>query len=230
MNWSKSSWEKPDNGIWEYRGGVQHHVFSKLMNWVAMDRAGRIARIIGKKDYADDCSRTAETIRADILEKGWNEKAGAFTMYYGSEHADAAVLLMLHYGFLPKTDPRIVRTVEFCRRELVRGGFVMRYTADDDFGSPENAFLICTFWMVNALYLTGHQREAREMFERAAGSVNHLGLMSEALETTTGRQTGNFPQGYSHMAFIQSALLLETDYEWGLNPSFPPASPAPSGF
>ncbi|MBP9865505.1 MAG: glycoside hydrolase family 15 protein, partial [Candidatus Omnitrophica bacterium] len=100
VGWSKNSWEKPDNGIWEYRGGVQHHVFSKLMNWVAMDRAGRIARIIGKKEYADDCLEMARKIREDIYQRGWNEEVGAFTMYYGSRQADAAVLLMLHYGFL----------------------------------------------------------------------------------------------------------------------------------
>jgi GH15 family glucan-1,4-alpha-glucosidase len=215
VNASKKVWEQPDNGIWEYRGGVQHHVFSKLMNWVAMDRAGRIARIIDKQSYADDCFKLAAKIKEDILTKGWNEKVQAFTMSYGSMNADAAVLQMLHYGFLPKDDPRMVKTVDFCYRELVKNGFAMRYTADDDFGKPENAFLICTFWMVNALHLTGRREEAREMFNRAVGSVNYLGLMSEGLEPETGRQTGNFPQGYSHMAFIQSALLLETDYRWG---------------
>ncbi len=215
VNCSKRVWQSPDNGIWEYRGGVQHHVFSKLMNWVAMDRGGRIARIIGMNDYADECFAVAEKIRADILVKGWNEKVKAFTMYYGSDQADAAVLQMIHYRFLPKDDPRIVQTVDFCLRELLRDGFMMRYTADDDFGRPENAFLICTFWMVNALYLIGRRKEAREMFDRAVRSVNHLGLMSEGLNPVTGEQTGNFPQGYSHMAFIQSALLLETDYQWG---------------
>ncbi len=220
---SKRDWEQPDNGIWEYRGGVQHHVFSKLMNWVAMDRAGRIARIIGKKNYADDCFRLAAQIKEDILAKGWNEKVQAFTMAYGSANADAAVLQMLHYGFLTADDPRMVKTVDFCYRELVKNGFAMRYTSDDDFGKPENAFLICTFWMVNALYLIGRRDEAKEMFDLAMGSVNYLGLMSEGLEPETGRQTGNFPQGYSHMAFIQSALLLETDYRWG-----PPIYPGPN--
>lgn len=218
-NLARRVWREPDNGIWEYRGAAQHHVFSKLMNWVAMDRASKIAAIIGKDDFAADYRTTAEEIRADILKNGWNAAAGAFTMFYGSPHADAAVLLMLHYGFLPPTDPRMTATVDFCFRELVRDGFVMRYTAEDDFGRPENAFMICTFWMVNALYLTGHKQQAREMFERALGTVNHLGLMAEGIEPGTGRQTGNFPQGYSHMAFIQSALLFETDYQWG--PSAP---------
>ncbi len=214
VNWSRSNWDKPDNGIWEYRGGVQHHVFSKLMNWVAMDRAGRIAKIIGKTEYAEECFKTAEHIRQDIYAKGWNDKVQAFTMYYGSDRADASVLLMLHYGFLSKEDPRMLKTVDFCHRELVKKGFVMRYTTEDDFGLPENAFLICTFWMVNALYLVGRRSEAIQMFEHASKAVNHLGLMSEGIEPTTGRQTGNFPQGYSHMAFIQSVLLLETDYQW----------------
>ncbi len=108
----------------------------------------------------------------------------------------------------------MIKTVEFCHRELVRNGLAMRYTEADDFGKPENAFLICTFWMANALYLIGRRAEASEMFQRAAASANHLGLMSEGVEPGTGRQVGNFPQGYSHMAFIQTALLLETDYEW----------------
>lgn len=226
-NQAKKVWRETDNGIWEYRGAAQHHVFSKLMNWVAMDRASKIAAIIGKADFASDYRKTAEEIRTDILENGWNKAAGAFTMFYGSPHADAAVLLMLHYGFLPASDPRMTATVEFCFRELVRDGFVMRYTAEDDFGRPENAFMICTFWMINALYITEHRQQAREMFERALGTVNHLGLMAEGIEPSTGRQTGNFPQGYSHMAFIQTALLFETDYQWGpIDTERPPAAPA----
>lgn len=212
---SRRVWKEPDNGIWEYRGAKQHHVFSKLMNWVAMDRGGRIAKIIGKKDFAEDCFKNAEEVRKDILENGWNEECQAFTMYYGSRHADAAVLLMLHYGFLPKDDPRMVKTVDFCYRELVRDGLSMRYTAEDDFGTPESTFLICTFWMVNALHMVGRSKEAHEMFARAVGSANHLGLMAEGVEPKTGAQTGNFPQGYSHMAFIQTVLFLETDYDWG---------------
>lgn len=215
INNSKKIWQEPDSGIWEHRGSTQHHLFSKLMNWVAMDRGGRIAAMIGKKAYADDCLVTAELIKKDILEKGWNNDVQAFTMSYGSRHADASVLMMLHYRFLPKDDPRIVKTVDYYYRELVRDGFVMRYTTEDDFGLPESAFLICTFWMVNALYLVGRRKEAKTMFDRALTTANHLGLMSEGISPQSGAQMGNFPQGYSHMAFIQSALLLETDYEWG---------------
>lgn len=227
VNWTKGSWMKPDSGIWEYRGDPQHHVFSKLMSWVAMDRAMLIAKSIGKTAYAKDCSAVADQIKQDILKNGWNEKVRAFTMHYGSANADASLLLMAHYGFLPYEDPRIVKTVEFCHERLVRNGFVMRYVTEDDFGLPENAFLICTFWMVNALYSIGRKQEARQMFKQATATANHNGLMSEGVEPDTGRQTGNFPQGYSHMAFVQSALLLETEQDWHLQlhhkvPEVPP--------
>jgi GH15 family glucan-1,4-alpha-glucosidase len=214
VNHGATIWEKPDNGIWEYRGESQHHVFSKLMNWVAMDRAGRIAKIINKKSYAADCFKMANQIKNDILEKGWNANANAFTMFYGSTQADAAVLLMLHYGFLEPSDPRMQQTVDFCYRELMKNGFAMRYTSDDDFGKPENAFIICTFWMVNALYLIGRKDEAQNLFNKAITSANSLGLFAEGINPLTSEQTGNFPQGYSHMAFVQSVLLLETNYSW----------------
>lgn len=217
VNNAADVWDKPDNGIWEYRGEAQHHVFSKLMNWVAMDRAGRIAKIIGKTKYADSCSQKAAVIKNDILEKGWNAQKEAFTMYYGSTQADAAVLLMLHYGFLGPDDPRMIKTVEFCYRELFKDGFIMRYTKEDDFGKPENAFILCCFWMVNALYLVGRKEEAKEFFDRALLTANPLGLFSEGYDPLNKCQTGNFPQGYSHMAFIQSVLLLGTDYSWGIS-------------
>lgn len=208
-------WQKPDNGIWEYRGEAQHHVFSKLMNWVAMDRAGRIAHIIGRTKYADECSLKAAVIKNDILEKGWNQECEAFTMYYGSSQADAAMLLMLRYGFLSAEDPRMIKTVEFCYRELLKNGYIMRYTRDDDFGTPESTFIVAGFWMVNALYLIGRKDEARGLFERTMATANHLGLFSEGFDPISMGQTGNFPQGYSHMSFIQSVLLFETDYRWG---------------
>lgn len=216
VNKAAEVWEHPDNGIWEYRGEAKHHVFSKLMNWVAMDRAGRIAKIIGKTKYAGSCFQKAAEIKNDILTKGWNEEKSAFTMYYGASQADAAVLLMLHYGFLGPEDPRMIKTIEFCYRELLKEGFIMRYTHDDDFGKPENSFILCSFWMVNSLYLIGRQDEARKLFDRMLTTSNKLGLFSEGFDPVNLCQTGNFPQGYSHMAFIQSVLLLETNYQWGL--------------
>lgn len=216
VNNASEVWKNPDNGIWEYRGEAQHHVFSKLMNWVAMDRAGRIAKIIGKEKYSNDCFQKAAEIKDNILQNGWNEEKNSFTMYYGSSQADAAVLLMLHYGFLEPDDQRMVKTVDYCYQELLKEGFIMRYTRDDDFGKPENAFILCSFWMVNALHLIGRKNEARILFDRTLTTANKLGLFSEGFDPVNLCQTGNFPQGYSHMAFIQSVLLLETDYSWGL--------------
>ena len=220
------TWQDKDSGIWEHRGGTQHHVHSKMMNWVAMDRVAKIAQCIGKVDYAQRCLKVADEIKQDILVQGWNEKKQAFTMYYGSEEVDAANLLMFHYGFLEKTDPRMINTVQQTYKDLVKNNFTMRYTTVDDFGFPENAFIVCSFWMINALYLIGEEEKARAMFENIVQCANPLGLFSEDIEISTRRLTGNFPQGYSHLAFIQTVLLLETDYNWSdafktqNNPSF----------
>jgi GH15 family glucan-1,4-alpha-glucosidase len=207
-------WRDPDSGIWEHRGAAKHYVHSKMMNWVAMDRAAKIAQRIGKVNYARRCLKVAREIKQDILANGWNADKEAFTMYYGSKDMDAANLLMLHYGFLDKTDPRIVNTVRQIYKDLVHDGFTMRYLAPDGFGRPENAFIVCTFWTINALYLIGEEEMARTMFENIIQCANPLGLFSEHVEISTKRLTGNFPQGYSHLAFIQTVLLLETDYNW----------------
>lgn len=209
-----NTWTEPDSGIWEHRASIKHYVHSKLMSWVAMDRAGKIAKFIGKLDYASRCFQLAAKIKDDILISGWNENAGAFTMFYGSEQMDAANLLMLHYGFLNPEDPRMISTVRQTYKNLVINNFTFRYITEDDFGSPENAFIVCTFWMINALYLIGEEEKAREMFDNMIKHANPLGLFSEDIEVTTRRLTGNFPQGYSHLAFIQTLLLLETDYNW----------------
>ena len=208
------SWKEPDNGIWERRGPAQHYVHSKMMNWVAMDRAAKIANIVGRYDYAHKWLETADTIKKDILDNGWNEEAGSFMMYYGSEGLDASNLLMFHYGFLEKADPKMVSMVKKAYKDLVKNGFTFRYVEDDEFGRPQNSFIVCTFWMINALYLTGETDKARDMFENILKRANKFGLYSEAIDVESGRLTGNFPQGYSHMALIQTALLLETDYNW----------------
>ena len=123
-------------------------------------------------------------------------------------------LLMLHYGFLDKKDPRIISTVQKHYEHLVQNDYVFRYLAEDEFGKPKNAFIVCTFWMINALYLIGEEDTARRMFENIQSKANQLGLFAEDVEISTGRLTGNFPQGYSHLAHIQTILLLETDYTW----------------
>jgi len=207
-------WREPDNGIWEQRGERKHYVHSKMMSWVAMDRAAKIAKFIGKDSYAQRCLSVASEIKQDILRQGWNDKVGSFTMSYGGCDLDAANLLMLHYGFLDPNDSRIVKTVHKTFEQLVRNDFVMRYTSSDAFGLPQNAFIVCTFWFINALYLIGERERAREMFERLIRCANRYGLFSEDIEISTKRLTGNFPQGYSHLAFIQTALLFETEYNW----------------
>ncbi len=207
-------WQEPDCGIWERRGEMQHFVHSKMMNWVALDRAVKISRFVGKEQHVDRYLKVADEIKKDVLKNGWNKELNSFVMAYGSKDLDASNLLMLHYGFLDAADPRIVGTVEASYEKLLRDGFVMRYTAEDEFGVPQNAFIVCTFWLINALYLIGRKQEAREMFDRVIGYTNKFGLLSEGIEPATGVLRGNFPQGYSHLALIQTAFLLETDYRW----------------
>jgi len=211
---TSQEWQKPDQGIWERRGEPRHYVHSKLMSWVAMDRAAKIAQRIGKSQYAKRWVQTADEIKEDVLKNGWNDKMQSFTMHYGSEELDAANLLMLHYGFLNKDDQKIVSTVKRSMDILVKDNFAFRYLEKDEFGLPENSFIVCTFWMINALYLIGEKDSSRAMFDNILGYANKFGLFSEDIETKTGRLTGNFPQGYSHLAFIQTVLLLETDYNW----------------
>ena len=207
-------WREPDNGIWERRGEPMHYVHSKLMSWVAMDRASKIARFIGKPSHAEKWSKIAYDIKEDILANGWNEKEKAFTMHYGSNELDAANLLMLHYGFLERNDLRIISTIRKTYETLTRNGFTFRYICGDEFGCPENAFIVCTFWMINALYLIGEEKKSREMLGNILRCVNKFGLLSEDIEIDSNRLTGNFPQGYSHLALIQTILLLETNYNW----------------
>ena len=207
-------WKEPDSGIWERRGPLRHFVHSKLMSWVAMDRAAKIAQFIGKTRYVAGFLKVAEEIKEDILKNGWDDELKSFVMYYGGKELDASNLLMLHYGFLNKDDPRMVSTVLNTHEVLTKDGFVLRYKAPDEFGTPQNAFIVCTFWMINALHLIGHEQEARDMLEKIMSHANRFGLFSEDIETDTGRLTGNFPQGYSHLAFIQTVFVLETQYDW----------------
>ena len=214
VNHVVANWKTPDSGIWERREALQHYVHSKMMNWVAMDRAVKIAQYINKPSHVQAWAKIADEIREDILKNAWNEKLKSFTMYYGSDIYDASNLLMLHYGFLDRTDPKMISTVEKSYQHLVRQGFTFRYLAEDEFGQPENAFVVCTFWMINALYLIGEERKAREMLENILNCTNHLGLFAEDVEITTKRLTGNFPQGYSHLACVQTIYLMETEYNW----------------
>lgn len=214
VNHIKQVWQQPDSGIWEFRGMERHFLHSKLMSWVGMDRAAKIAAFWGRNKFIREWMEFADKIKHDILTNAWNDTLQAFTMYYGSSSLDASSLLMLHYNLLPKDDARVLSTVRTCYEHLVKNGFMFRYIAEDDFGMPENAFIVCTFWMINALYLIGEKQKARDLFDHMLRHGNHLGLLSEGIEAHSGRLTGNFPQAYSHLALIQAAFVLETEYNW----------------
>ncbi len=197
-----------DNGIWEFRDLLDHYTFSKLMCWVALDRGAKIAFKRGRKDDHETWHQAAIALQQEILDKAWNPGVGAFTQAYGSPHLDASTLLMPRVGFIHPRDPRMLATIEKTKEKLLKNGLLFRYTNIDDFGAPENAFTICTFWMIDALLMAGDVSEAREMFHNVLQYGNHVGLFSEDIDLKTGELTGNFPQGYTHVAIINSAMAL----------------------
>ncbi len=203
-----TSWAEPDRGIWEYRSHIQHFTFSKLLCWMAMDRAASIASLLGKSNYIDLWNNTRDEIGKDILDRGWSEQMQSFTQYYGSNYVDASNLLMEFYGFISADDPRYISTVRKTEERLCKNGFTFRYRNDDDFGKPESSFTLCSFWMIAAIFKTGEKEKAMAMFEKLLSHSNHLGLFSEDIDITTGRLLGNFPQAYSHLALIDTAILL----------------------
>lgn len=203
-----NDWQLPDKGIWEIRGDEQHFVFSKVMSWVALNRAVEIARILNRNDEADSWELIANSIRKDVFEKGWNDETGSFTQTYSNTEMDSSLLLMEEYGFIDAKDERYIQTVDKIYKALYNNGLMYRYNNHDDFGKPTSAFTICTFWLTRALLVTGRVEEARMIFEKLLGYSNHLGLFSEDLDFETKRQLGNFPQAYSHLALINTAMLF----------------------
>lgn len=204
----KENWDKTDNSIWEFRTESKHFTFSKVLCWVAMDRASKIAQLFDMHEYADQWYRLSEVIRDDIMTKGWNEKQGIFSQAYGEDACDAANLLMEHYGFIPASDPKYKSTVLKTYDALCRNGLMLRYNNEDDFGMPSSSFTVCTFWMIKSLYRIGEKEKAQTMFDEVLSYCNHVGLMSEDIDIKTKRLLGNFPQGYSHLALIDTALTL----------------------
>ena len=201
-------WRKPDKGIWEIRGDEKHFVLSKVMCWVALDRAEKIAVMLQKGGYADKWRCEAELIKTDVFMQGWKEEIQSFSQTYCNTELDSSLLLMEVYGFIDATDLRYKQTVDAIYRKLMYKGLMFRYNNVDDFGIPSSAFTICTFWMVRALYVTGPQAEALNLFETLLSYSNHLGLFSEDLDFDTKSQLGNFPQAYSHLALINTAMLF----------------------
>ena len=202
------SWMKKDTSIWEYRTQPRHFTFSKVLSWVAIDRGVKIANLLGKHTIANEWAVIRDRIKKDILKKGWNAQAQAFTQSYESDNMDAANLLMHQYGFIEANDPKYVMTVRKTMEELCRNGLMYRYRNRDDFGEPKTSFTICTFWMIKSLYSIGEREEAESMFERVLAHANHLGLFSEGIDFESKRLLGNFPQGYSHLALIDTAITL----------------------
>lgn len=206
-----TSWRQPDKGIWELRGPSQHFVFSKVMCWVALDRGVRIAELIHKTYYANAWREEANKIQADVFAKGWNPVMQSFTQAYNNTAMDSSLLLMEHYGFISAQDPRYMDTVRMVQKKLFYKGLMFRYKVSDGLGIPSSAFTICTFWLIRALYKIGEKEEARRLFDQLISYANPLGLMSEDLDFESKRQLGNFPQAYSHLATINTAILLSSE-------------------
>ncbi|MEL6300265.1 MAG: glycoside hydrolase family 15 protein [Pseudomonadota bacterium] len=203
----------PDAGLWEYRGRQRVHSFSSMMCWAACDRLGRIAAQMGKSSRHDYWTRAASEIKSHWLEQAWDAGQQAFTESFGRPELDASLLTIGELGFLPADDPRFISTVERLGERLKRGQHMFRYDAPDDFGAPENAFNICTFWYIDALARIGRRDEAREMFENMLSLRNPLGMLSEDIEPKTGELWGNFPQTYSMAGIINAAVRLSKPWE-----------------
>ena len=210
----ESNWQKPDEGIWEVRGGRRHFTYSKMMAWVAFDRA---LKIVEESDRAANehflrWRKIRDQIHTDVCERGYNPRKKAFTQFYGSDDLDASLLIMPLTGFLPISDERVRWTVEAIERELMRDGFVLRYrpqeTRVDGLPGGEGVFLPCSFWLANCWHLLGRKKEARELFERLLDVRNDVGLLSEEYDPREKRQLGNFPQAFSHVALIRCARIL----------------------
>jgi GH15 family glucan-1,4-alpha-glucosidase len=204
-------WEKPDKGIWEIRSDEKHYVFSKVMCWVAMDRATKIARALNKPYYAETWGDIANDIKDEVLRKGWKEDLQTFTQTYCNSELDASLLLMAEYGFIEAEDIRYQKTVIAVKNALYYEGLVYRYKIIDDFGKPMSSFTICTFWLVQALFRIGSKEDAKSIFENLLTYGNHLGLFSEDIHFSTKRLLGNFPQAYSHLALINTATLFSKE-------------------
>lgn len=205
-----TNWRKPDKGLWEIRGEAQHFVSSKVMCWVALDRGARIAALVNRPQHSRQWRTEADAIYKDVFANGWNEEINSFTQCYGNTCMDASLLLMEPYGFISAADPRYHHTVQAVEKALLHKGLMYRYNSPDDFGRPSSAFTICTFWLIRALFVTGRREKAHQLLENVLKYSNHLGLLSEDINFDTKEQLGNFPQAYSHLALVNTAMLFGT--------------------
>ena len=202
-------WRERDQGIWEIRGEPRHFLYSKLMCWAALDCAVDLAGLLGAEERVAAWERTRSEIRDAILREGWSEAAGAFTQSFGSQDLDASALMLPIVGFLPGTDPHVRSTVDAIDARLTdRRGLVYRYRSHDGLEGEEGTFLICTFWLAQALVLAGEVERARRTFERAIAYANDVGLLSEEVDAESGEMLGNFPQAFSHIGLINAAWAI----------------------
>ena len=217
MKFLESHWQEPDEGIWEVRGGRQQFTHSKMMAWLAFDRAIKMVENCGcaAREHIDRWQKIRDQIHAQVCERGYNPKKKAFTQVYGSDALDASLLTMPLTGFLPVTDERVRGTIEAIQRELMHDGFVLRYrpqeTGVDGLPGSEGVFLPCSFWLADCLHLLGRKKEARELFERLLEIRNDLGLLAEEYDPRAKRQLGNFPQAFSHVALVSCARILSDE-------------------
>ncbi|MDH3226298.1 MAG: glycoside hydrolase family 15 protein [Thermoleophilia bacterium] len=207
LEWLEGNWRQPDDGIWEVRSARAHFTHSKVMAWVAFDRAARGVEAAGLPGDAGRWRAQRDEIHREVCEKGVDSR-GVFTQAYGSAELDAATLMIPLVGFLPADDQRVLATVEAIRRELTSDGLVYRYASEDGVGGEEGAFLLCSFWLVDCLALMGRHDEAVELFDRLRALRNDVGLLAEEVDPASGRHLGNFPQAFSHLALASSAITL----------------------
>jgi alpha,alpha-trehalase len=202
-------WQEKDQGIWEIRGEPRDFLYSKLMCWVALDRAIALARHLGAEDRVTDWAAVRDEIRAAILERGWNERAGAFTQAFGSENLDASSLMLTITGFLAADDPRMKATIDAIAQRLTdKRGLVYRYLDHDGLAGEEGTFLLCTFWLAQAQALAGEVEAAIATFERAVAAINDVGLLAEEIDPRNGEMIGNFPQAFSHIGLVNAAWAI----------------------
>jgi len=205
--WSvNKNWKNADKGIWEFRNKDMHFTFSKLLCWVAVDRAIKISELIQRGEKAKKWESLRDEIHDDIIKNAWSEKKQAFTQSYGSLDLDSSVLLMESYGFIEASDSKFIKTVKSIEKELMFEGLLFRYKNKDDFGEPKSSFTVCTFWFIDSLYKIGEKKKAKKMFDELLSYSNHLGLFSEDIDFKSKELLGNFPQAYSHLALIETAF------------------------